>query len=359
MVKDRIGASWAIAALTVAAVLWFTGAAYGSPIDLASGQARTVPGGRMSSRQVRASLTISAPSGAAVQATPNGAATYAEHCAACHGPEGSGGIGPSLRESPLSLDEMASVVEEGMNAMPPFAGTLDAGRIEATVRYVASLSSGPTTTTLVRGDPEPTASGAALYGERCAYCHGPEGEGGGSVLAPALQTSEKTIEEIIAVVTRGRSLMPVFGQDLDPTQIEEVAAVAKALQSGSAIPPTLSPTADGAAIFAFECAACHGLGGKGGFGPELAGTTLSVEQIAAMVTRGTTMGPLFRDRLSQDQIGSVATYVTGLATIPETVEEPGGPAGLTEAIVYLSIVALAVVKLAIDYRRMVVHKRAA
>ncbi len=43
---------------------------------------------------------------------------------------------------------------------------------------------------------------------------------------------------------------------------------------------------DGAAIFKTKCAGCHGPEGQGKIGPKLAGTSVSADQIAAMLTSG-------------------------------------------------------------------------
>jgi len=43
---------------------------------------------------------------------------------------------------------------------------------------------------------------------------------------------------------------------------------------------------DGAAIFKAKCSACHGAEGQGKVGPALKGTTLSADDIAALLTKG-------------------------------------------------------------------------
>jgi len=44
--------------------------------------------------------------------------------------------------------------------------------------------------------------------------------------------------------------------------------------------------ADGAATFKAKCAMCHGPNGEGKMGPKLAGTSVSADQIVAMLTKG-------------------------------------------------------------------------
>ncbi|WP_102124913.1 c-type cytochrome [Deinococcus planocerae] len=49
-----------------------------------------------------------------------GLKVYAANCASCHGPNGQGGLGPSLRVSTLSRDALRSVIVNGKGAMPAY-----------------------------------------------------------------------------------------------------------------------------------------------------------------------------------------------------------------------------------------------
>ena len=49
-----------------------------------------------------------------------GQRVYAANCAACHGPAGAGGIGPSLQRAGLSREAMAAVIKNGKGTMPAF-----------------------------------------------------------------------------------------------------------------------------------------------------------------------------------------------------------------------------------------------
>jgi mono/diheme cytochrome c family protein len=46
----------------------------------------------------------------------DGAATYKAKCATCHGPEGQGKMGPSLKSSSLSADQIADLLTKGSHA---------------------------------------------------------------------------------------------------------------------------------------------------------------------------------------------------------------------------------------------------
>ena len=70
---------------------------------------------------------------------------------------------------------------------------------------------------------------------------------------------------------------------------------------------------DGAAVFADNCAACHGGDGSGGIGPRLAGGRVvtvypdPADQIA-VVTTGRGGMPAFGDKLTDDEIAAVVDY---------------------------------------------------
>jgi len=49
----------------------------------------------------------------------DGAATYKAKCAACHGPEGQGKIGPALKGTSLSADQITGLLTKGDDAKKP------------------------------------------------------------------------------------------------------------------------------------------------------------------------------------------------------------------------------------------------
>jgi len=46
----------------------------------------------------------------------DGAATYKTKCAACHGPEGQGKVGPALKGTSLTADQIADLLVKGDDA---------------------------------------------------------------------------------------------------------------------------------------------------------------------------------------------------------------------------------------------------
>jgi mono/diheme cytochrome c family protein len=165
-----------------------------------------------------------------------GARLYSENCALCHGENGEGRIGatlakdwPSIRPELTTQDIIAGGVPG--SPMPAWSqangGPLTDEEIDALVVYILSWQTGgvpnmtppPTATARppitpvpeVQGDPN---SGAIVYDQNCAVCHGAEGQGRiGATLAkdwPAIRpdlTVKNTITNGIA-----NTAMPAWSQ---------------------------------------------------------------------------------------------------------------------------------------------------
>jgi cytochrome c6 len=75
--------------------------------------------------------------------------------------------------------------------------------------------------------------------------------------------------------------------------------------------------ADGAAIYAAKCAACHGKDGKGTpVGQKMGAHDLntlkeSESEVVAKITNGDGKMPAFKQKLSADEIQAVAKFVKG------------------------------------------------
>lgn len=136
------------------------------------------------------------------------------------------------------------------------------------------------------GDPT-VSEGAQLYVMYCQTCHGPDAAGG--AVWPA---SIQGIDPIADIVTHGRgSMAPV------PIDTAKIAAIQVYLNSFNAPDPT---TMDGEALYASECAACHGPDGSGtALGPTI---QFPVPGYAEYVTRNGRSGLGFP--------GAMAAYTT-------------------------------------------------
>jgi len=120
------------------------------------------------------------------------------------------------------------------------------------------------------------AEGGALYLNHCAACHGPTGAGDGEMAAqlttqppdfsdPAFARA-RSPRDLYTVITDGRidNLMPPFGDSLSEAERWSLAAFVYTLST----PP--EQLAAGQAVYAANCAACHGDGGQGD-GPQATG----------------------------------------------------------------------------------------
>lgn len=185
----------------------------------------------------------------------------------------------------------------------------------------------------INDDPEllqiATVGGKVIFGNNCAPCHGTGGTGrpGGY---PALVDDDwlwgGSVDEIYKTIQHGIrndtdtdariSQMPAFGADamLTSAQIAAVADHVLALSGQGA------DNAEGATLFAENCASCHGELGKGE--PSLGAPNLT-DQIwlygstrQAIINQITKpkMGvmPSWAHRLSDVEIKQVATYVHSL-----------------------------------------------
>ena len=139
---------------------------------------------------------------------------FERHCALCHGIDGGGGRGPSLRRPKLvhAADDEAlkSVIEDGIAPEMPPAWFLTKDEIVSAAAYVRTLGNVPAE--ILPGDP---ARGKAIYARSgCSACHILDGEGSGygpeltdvgarrgsARLRETLQNPAKTIPENFLLV---------------------------------------------------------------------------------------------------------------------------------------------------------------
>jgi mono/diheme cytochrome c family protein len=88
---------------------------------------------------------------------------------------------------------------------------------------------------------------------------------------------------------------------------DRTAAVVEMVNAEDGLP-------DGAELYAQRCATCHGTGGQGAVGPQLAGvvaTKLSVEQHADVVLNGRGGMPGWASSLEDDEIAAIIVYERG------------------------------------------------
>jgi ubiquinol-cytochrome c reductase cytochrome c subunit len=186
----------------------------------------------------------------------------------------------------------------------------------------------------------PAAPGDAAHGKQlfvaigCYQCHGYVGQGSQST-GPALTPLRLSDEGFVKYLRNPRGVMPAFSAKLLPAaDARDVLAYVRSLTPGA--PPDrialLAPyvvhgaaprapvaaaassapidTAAGGKLFAANCAACHGATLDGGMGPKLRGTSLTADQIAAIILNPPPPMPkLSPAPLSTQQVRQVAAFV--------------------------------------------------
>lgn len=104
---------------------------------------------------------------------------FESHCALCHGIDGGGGRGPSLRRPKLAHaaddEALRSLIENGIPPEMPEAWFLSKEEIAGVAAYVRSLGNVPPETL-----PGEAARGKVIYARSgCSVCHILDGEGSG------------------------------------------------------------------------------------------------------------------------------------------------------------------------------------
>lgn len=173
--------------------------------------------------------------------------------------------------------------------------------------------------------------GRVAFATNCAGCHGAGGQGAqgyanlndddwiwGGSLAGIRQTIEHGVRWDADKATRN-SAMPAFGRDgiLTP---EQISVVADHVRTYAELPDADAPTAEGEKLYAENCAACHGVEGKGNAemgAPNLVDAIwLYGSDKSAIVARiangGGGVMPAWKDKLDETTIKALTVYVHSL-----------------------------------------------
>ena len=169
-----------------------------------------------------------------------GKLNFEGHCALCHGIDGGGGRGPSLRRAKLTRaaddEALKSLIENGISPEMPPAWFLEPEEIAGVAAYVRTLANVPPE--VLPGDP---ARGKAIYARSgCSACHILAGEGSGygpeltevgarrgsARLRETLQNPAKTVLEdflFVEVVTNsGRTIRGIrLNEDTFSIQLKD------------------------------------------------------------------------------------------------------------------------------------------
>jgi cytochrome c oxidase cbb3-type subunit 3 len=180
-------------------------------------------------------------------ARAQGKAAFGDNCAPCHGAGGGGAKGyPNLNDDDWlwggKINDIEQTVRYGIRSaheqtrqgmMPAFGrdGVLKRSDIAAVTDYVRSLSDLP----VEKGADLET--GAKVYAETCAACHGEKGNGNQELGAPSLADkiwlygSERAV--IMETLWNGRGgMMPAWQGRLDDTTVKALTVYVQTLGGG-------------------------------------------------------------------------------------------------------------------------------
>ena len=210
-------------------------------------------------------------------------------------------------------DNVAAEIQRFAVANVPIEAKLVAADLPA-------ISADPELASFVRN------AGAAVFRTNCATCHG--SGAAGAVGYPNLLDNDwlwgGSIEDIHLTITHGIrntddpdarfSQMPAFGEVLEPSQIDAVVQHVLAISGQEHDAPK---GAEGATVFADNCAACHletGTGDRAQGAPNLTDAIWLYGGDAAALTETVTVArygvmPAWASRLSEAEIRAVAAYV--------------------------------------------------
>lgn len=190
----------------------------------------------------------------AAQSAPSGQQLYETHCAVCHGSNGNGGVGV-----PLALpDFQYGITNEFLNktirhgrpgrVMPAFK-QLKESEINALVKYIRRWAPGKPITPPKRKISGDIKHGKQLYQQRCASCHGANGEGGKgtgvtfsrprdlAIIPPALNNSGFLVSAsdtiIKAAIMNGREGTPMISflkQGMSEKDIDDVVSYVRSFE---------------------------------------------------------------------------------------------------------------------------------
>ena len=188
---------------------------------------------------------------------------------------------------------------------------------------VTPLSAAPAAQDAPPAPPIPL-TGSELYAQNCAPCHGTTGKGDGAAAAglgvpPAVfadpnTLAGKSLTELFDITKNGnmQRMMPPWKNRLNDSQIWDAVAYAWTLHT------TPAQVEMGKAVYAANCASCHGTDGKGtSTGSNLSdfAATSKVSQVAwaQVVAGGKGNMPAFGGKLSAAEQAAALEYSRSLA----------------------------------------------
>lgn len=207
--------------------------------------------------------------------TKSGEELYRQHCAACHGYDGNGGVGVPLTlpdfQYSVTNNYLKKTIRHGRpgRVMPAFP-SLSNTEIKALIKYIRRWAPGKPyryPVTPVQGD---VKHGQQLYQQHCAACHGPNGEGGKGtgltfsrprdlpIIAPALNNpgflkaaSDQFIKATLMNGREGTPMVSYLKQGLKEQDINDLVVFVRSFEQNP-LPKLEQPLEAKEATITFE-----------------------------------------------------------------------------------------------------------
>jgi cbb3-type cytochrome c oxidase subunit III len=173
-----------------------------------------------------------------------GAESYAQHCAICHGDQRQGilpGFPPLMGITHrMADDKIAEMVHSGKGRMPGFPNLND-GELSALVHFLTATEPSPQGSSAHDNALSGVAeAGEGIFRQNCAFCHGRDamgGETGPDLTESKLVLTDKTGEKIAGVIREGRpnNKMPAF--NLSSQEVSSIIAFIRAREAAAVARP--------------------------------------------------------------------------------------------------------------------------
>ncbi|MBI3361657.1 MAG: c-type cytochrome [Chloroflexi bacterium] len=283
--------------------------------------------------------TLSASTGTGAAA---GSQLFADNCSPCHGQFGEGGPNPTRSGdiiAPISSAEflrtrddvtLRNIISQGQPnfGMSPFGsangGPLSDDQVDAVVAFIRNWEANPPVQMPTEVAPAQAAlSGAAIFTDVCARCHGANGEGGiGPAFNDAAFQSRYTDKTLFDAVSSGREATPMvaWGEILTADQIHQLVHFIRTLPPAGAGPtptPGGPPTFSGQVLplLQAKCGACHGPDASlGGWDASSYQTVTTTGENAPVVKAGDPTNSLLAQKLLGTQTQGGVMPPGGLLT---------------------------------------------
>jgi len=189
-----------------------------------------------------------------LQAKPNGEQLYSNHCSACHGAKGDGGVGVPLSlpdfQYGVTNDYLEKTIRMGRpgRIMPAFT-KLSNKEVKAIIKHIRSWAPGKPfkySDKKINGD---VKHGKKIFANNCAACHGATGQGGKGtgvtfsrprdlpVIAPALNNPgflasapDLMIKTVLMNGREGTPMVSFLKQGLSEKDIDDVVSYVRSFE---------------------------------------------------------------------------------------------------------------------------------